>query len=167
MSRTISLSSPAMPYLLGEPALILSQLEGEEAFSTLYTWKVTAKTPANSAIPWQSASNIDIKALLGKEMTIEIELDGNGLGTQRGIGKGVREISGLVQRVRYIGRDANQAMYEIILRPWLHLAELTSDFKIFQQKTVVDIIDEVLADYSYPVEKRLSATYPVLDFQVQ
>lgn len=167
MSRTISLSSPAMPYLLGEPALILSQLEGEEAFSTLYTWKVTAKTPANSAIPWQSASNIDIKALLGKEMTIEIELDGNGLGTQRGIGKGVREISGLVQRVRYIGRDVNQAMYEIILRPWLHLAELTSDFKIFQQKTVVDIIDEVLADYSYPVEKRLSATYPVLDFQVQ
>ncbi|PVZ81823.1 type VI secretion system tip protein VgrG, partial [Serratia sp. S1B] len=167
MSRTISLSSPAMPYLLGEPALVLSKLEGEESFSTLYAWTITVKTPANPAISWQSASNIDIKALLGKEMTIELELDGNGLDEVTYVGKGVREISGLVQKARYIGRDANQAMYEIVLRPWLHLAELTSDFKIFQQKSVVDIIDEVLADYSYPVEKRLSASYPTLDFQVQ
>ncbi|MDY1035621.1 type VI secretion system Vgr family protein [Lelliottia sp. CFBP8978] len=156
-----------MPYLLGEPALVLSKLEGEEAFSTLYTWTITARTPANPAIPWQSASNIDIKALLGKEMTIQIELDGNGLDGTRYVGKGIREISGLVQKARYVGRDSNQALYEIILRPWLHLAELTSDFKIYQQKTVVDIIDEVLGDYPYPVEKRLSATYPILDFQVQ
>ncbi|WP_449567306.1 type VI secretion system Vgr family protein, partial [Lelliottia nimipressuralis] len=167
MSRTISLSSPAIPYLLGEPALVLSKLDGEEAFSTLYTWSITAKTPANPAISWQSASNIDIKALLGKEMTIEIELDGNGLDEVSYVGKGTREISGVVQKARYIGRDANQAMYEIILRPWLHITELTSDFKIFQQKNVVDILDEVLGEYHYPVEKRLSANYPKLDFQVQ
>lgn len=35
-----------MPYLLGEPALVLSKLEGEEAFSTLYSYTITAKTPA-------------------------------------------------------------------------------------------------------------------------
>ena len=156
-----------MPLLLGEPALVISKIEGEEALSTIYSYLITAKTPANPAIPWQAASNVDLKALIGKEMTIEIEIDGNGLGNIVGIGRGVREISGIVQRARYIGRDSNQAMYEIQIRPWLHLAELTTDYKIFQQKSVVDIIDEVLGDYNFPFEKRLSASYPLLDFQVQ
>lgn len=167
MSRTIELSSPAMPLLLGEPALLISKLAGEEAISSLYLYLVTAKTPANSLIPWQAASNVDLKALIGKEMTVEIELDGNGLGDVIGLGKDVREISGLVQKARYIGRDGNQALYEICLRPWLHLAELTADYKIFQQKSVVDIIDEILSDYNFTYEKRLAGSYPLLDFQVQ
>ncbi len=167
MSRTIKLSSPAMPQLLGEQALVISKLDGEEALSSLYTYVITAKTPANPLIPWQAASNVDLKSLIGKEMTVEIELDGNGLGALIGIGQGVREISGMVQKARYIGRDANQALYEIVIRPWLHLAELTTDFKIFQQKTVVNIIDDVLGDYNFPYEKRLSGSYPQLDFQVQ
>ncbi|MFZ4835570.1 type VI secretion system Vgr family protein, partial [Rouxiella sp. Mn2063] len=167
MSRTISLSSSAMPILLGEPALILSDLDGEESFSSLYTYALTVKTPANPAIPWQSASNVDLKALIGKEMTVTLELDGNGLGNLINLGKGHREISGLVQRARYLGRDANQAIFELIIRPWLYLTDLTSDFKIFQQKNVVDIIDEVLSEYNFPFEKRLSASYPIMDFQVQ
>lgn len=76
-----------MPYLLGEPALVLSKLEGEEAFSTLYSYTITAKTPANPSIPWQTASNVDLKALIGKEMTIEMELDGNGLDYVKGVVK--------------------------------------------------------------------------------
>lgn len=166
-SRTITLSSPAMPQLLGEPALVLTTLEGEEAFSTLYTYTLTVKTPSNTLIPWQSASNVDIKAMIGKEMTVTIELDGNGLTEIMGTGKGTREISGLVQQARFVGRDANQAIFEIIIRPWLYLTELTSDFKIFQQKNTVEIIEEVLSEYNFPVEKRLTATYPSLDFQVQ
>lgn len=77
MSRTTQLLSPAMPYLAGEPALVLSKLTGEEALSTLYTYTLTAKTPANAAISWQAASNIDFKALVGKEMTVAMEIDGN------------------------------------------------------------------------------------------
>ncbi len=167
MARTITLSSSAMPLLLGETALVLTKLEGKESFSSLYTYKLTAKTPASDLIPWQSAANVDIKALIGKEMTVSIELDGNGLDELMGIGAGSREISGLVQRARFLGRDANQAIFEIILRPWLYLTELTSDFKIFQQKTVVEIIDEVLEEYNFPLEKRLTGSYPQLDFQVQ
>ena len=167
MSRTITLSSAAMPVLLGEPALVLTKLEGTEAFSLLYSYTLTVKTPANVLIPWQSASNVDIKALIGKEMTVSIELDGNGLESLLNVGGGTREISGLVQQARFLGRDANQAIFEIIIRPWLYLTELTTDFKIFQQKTVEEIIDEVLADYNFPVEKRLTGSYPSLDFQVQ
>ncbi|MCT6588466.1 type VI secretion system tip protein VgrG [Pantoea dispersa] len=167
MSRTITLSSPAMPMLLGEPALILNRIEGEEAFSTLYSYTLLVKTPANPLIPWQSASNVDIKALIGKEMTVSIELDGNGLRNSSGVGRGRRELSGLVEKARYKGRDANQALFEIVIRPWLWLTTLTTDFKIFQQKNVVEIIEDVLADYAFSFEKRLTARYPTLDYQVQ
>ncbi|OBU10726.1 type IV secretion protein Rhs [Morganella psychrotolerans] len=156
-----------MPNLLGEPGLAISTFEGEEALSTLYQYKVVAKTPANPNIPWQTAANLDLKKFIGQQMTVTIELDGNGLEIERGAGKGHREISGLVERARFVGRDENQAMYEFIVRPWLNLATLTSDYKIYQQKSVVDIIDEVLSTYHFPIEKRLSAMYPPLDFQVQ
>lgn len=56
------------------------------------------------------------------------------LGDIFAIGKDTREISGIVQRARYIGRDSNQALYEIVIRPWLHLAELTTDFKYSRKK---------------------------------
>ncbi|WP_421508157.1 type VI secretion system tip protein TssI/VgrG [Erwinia rhapontici] len=156
-----------MPLLLGEPALVPSTLKGEESLSTLYSYTIMTKTAANPLIPWQSASNIEIKDLIGKEMTIEIELDGSGLDAVTGVGKGIREISGLVQQARFLGRDANQAKHEFVIRPWLYLTDLTADYKIFQNKNVVDIIDEVLSDYNFPLDKRLSGSYPQLDFQVQ
>ncbi|EMD0829138.1 type VI secretion system tip protein VgrG [Morganella morganii] len=156
-----------MPELAGEPGLAISTLEGEEALSALYQYKVVAKTPANPAIPWQVAANLDLKKFIGQQMTVIIELDGNGLEVGRGSGKGHREVTGLVERARFVGRDENQAMYEFIIRPWLNLTTLTSDYKIFQQKSVVDIIDEVLSSFHFPIEKRLSAMYPPLDYQVQ
>jgi len=86
MSRTINLYSAAMPLLLGEPALVPSTLKGEESLSTLYSYTIMTKTAANPLIPWQSASNIEIKDLIGKEMTIEIALDGSGLDAVTGVG---------------------------------------------------------------------------------
>ncbi|EHY1227402.1 type VI secretion system tip protein VgrG, partial [Salmonella enterica subsp. enterica] len=53
------------------------------------------------------------------------------------------------------------------MEPWLKLLTHTSDYKAFQNKTVVDILDEVLAEYPYPVEKRLVESYPVRTWQVQ
>jgi type VI secretion system secreted protein VgrG len=57
--------------------------------------------------------------------------------------------------------------YKLTLRPWLHLATLSSDCKIFQNKSAIDILDELLADYAFPVDKRLIETYPSRDYQTQ
>lgn len=165
MTRTITLESPAMPLLLGEPALVVTRLQGEESLSALYNYTVTATTPDNSNISWQAASAIDIKSLIGKQMTLRIAL--NDWRTDTGTEKAYREITGIVQQVRYLGRRNNCALYQMVLRPWLYLAELTSDFRIFQNKTVTEIIGEILADYDFPHEKRISETYPPLEYQVQ
>lgn len=165
MSRTITLKSAAMPKLLGEAALVMSALEGEEGLSELYRYTLTVKTPDNGNISWQSASNIPIKSMIGKQVTVSLSLsDFRPLAALSGE---VREITGMVQQVRFLGRDGSRAVYQLIIRPWLYLAELTTDFRIFQNKTVIEIIDEVLADYDFPQEKRIAATYPSLDYQVQ
>ncbi|WP_238267423.1 type VI secretion system Vgr family protein, partial [Paraburkholderia terrae] len=57
--------------------------------------------------------------------------------------------------------------YELALRPWIWLADQTSDYRIFQRKTVVEIIEDVFGKYMYSYDLRLSGSYPVLDYQVQ
>jgi type VI secretion system secreted protein VgrG len=82
-------------------------------------------------------------------------------------GSGVREISALITDARHIGVDSRHALYEFTLRPWLHLATLTSDCKVFQDQTPIQVIESVLADYPFASDKRLIETYPVRDYCVQ
>lgn len=165
MQRTISLKSDAMPLLCGEPALVISHLQGGEALSELYHYTLTAMTPDNNAISWQAASNIELKPLIGKQMTVSLQLHENLQRNQTSAP--VREISGVVQQIRFVGRSADQAIYQLVLRPWLYFAELTSDFRIFRDKSVSEIIEKILTEYDFPSEIRLSTVYPSLDFQVQ
>ncbi|MDL2505885.1 phage late control D family protein, partial [Salmonella enterica] len=66
-----------------------------------------------------------------------------------------------------VGHEGRSVTYELRMEPWVKLLTHTSDYKAFQNKTVVDILDEVLAEYPYPVEKRLVESYPVRTWQVQ
>ncbi|RYG05932.1 MAG: hypothetical protein EON92_20460, partial [Burkholderiales bacterium] len=56
---------------------------------------------------------------------------------------------------------------EITLRPWLYLATLGTNNRIFQDLTAPEIIDAVLADYPYPVVRRLAGSYPRRDICIQ
>ncbi|WP_323510437.1 contractile injection system protein, VgrG/Pvc8 family, partial [Glaciimonas sp. CA11.2] len=67
---------------------------------------------------------------IGRELTIMIALDGSGgfidsvfadnlLGN---IGAGTREISGLITAASMLRQEGRHALYEVTLRPWLHLA---------------------------------------------
>ena len=90
-----------------------------------------------------TGSNSDLDAFVGLELTCYVELEGQGsfapgivgAGGAANRGAGVREISGLITAARFIGEESRHALYEITLRPWLHLATLTTDCKVFQDKT--------------------------------
>jgi type VI secretion system secreted protein VgrG len=132
-------------------------MSGIESLSVLYSYTILLKTPGDPGIPRQAAANVDYKQMIGKEFTISVELGD--------LSK--REISGLVTTARVVESNDQQSIYAVTIEPWLILATRTSDYKRFQEKTVVEIVDEVLADYNFPVEKRLSVSYPSLDYQVQ
>ncbi|HVL07821.1 MAG TPA: type VI secretion system tip protein TssI/VgrG [Burkholderiaceae bacterium] len=166
-SRTISVSSAAMPSLLAEPALEFKSLDGSEALGELFEYTVRLQTPDSPELTDFLTANVPVKQLIGKEFCIRIELDGKGIGATTRIGAGTREINGLVTSARFVQHENRRGIYEVVLRPWLVLATRTSDYKIFQNKTPLQIVDEVLTDYSFPTEKRVTHHYPQRVFQVQ
>nr|EHW1659886.1 type VI secretion system tip protein VgrG [Escherichia coli] len=103
------------------------------------------------------AANLQLKPMVGKDLCVNIELDGGGK----------RYISGLVTAARVAGHQGRSVVYELRLEPWLKILTHTSDYKAFQNKNVVEILDEVLDEYPWPVEKRLVENYPTRAWQVQ
>ncbi|MFM0138788.1 type VI secretion system Vgr family protein [Caballeronia grimmiae] len=163
--RTLTVSGPALPTLpTGEDALHLVSIEGNEHLSKIYTYTLDLLTPANLPMLSAEAANFDLNEMVGQELTVTVQLDGMGVGN---IGAGTREISGIVSEARFMGQRNHQSHYQVILRPWVHFADQQSNYRIFQAKTVVEIIDEVLSAYMYSWQKRLSAQYPTLEYQVQ
>lgn len=166
--RTVTLTGEGLPELLGRSALTVVRVEGQENLCELFEYRVTLKTPDSLNTAFGPAANLDMPALQGRELTIALELDGRGSGLVGRAGAGKREISGLVTKVEGPVNDGRSLAYTLTLRPWLYLATKTSDLKIFQQKTVVEILHELLADYHFPVEMRLDVRrYPKREYQVQ
>ena len=79
----------------------------------------------------------------------------------------MREINALITEACLWGEEGRHVQYKLTLRPWLHLTTLATDCRIFQNQNVVEIIDALLADYPFPVDKRLIETYPTRDYQTQ
>jgi len=142
MTRRVTIQTP-----LGQ-ALQFRQLRGHEGLSELYALDIDLLSTDKS---------IDAKALLGKSATVVVETDGGGK----------RYIDGLVSRFGLQGQDHSLYSYKLTLRPWLWLATLRSDFRIFQFKTVPDIIQDVLGLYGQPFKLKLSRGYRAWDYCVQ
>ena len=103
--------------------------------------------------------------MAGREINVCIELDGSGL---LSTGSGQRQLNALITQARYLRPEGRHHVYGLTLRPWLWLATLNQTCRIFQDQTVVQVLDAVLANYPFPVDKRLSAdSYAPRDFQVQ
>jgi type VI secretion system secreted protein VgrG len=132
---------------LGEQ-LHFRELRGQENISQLFSLDVEMLSESES---------IDPKALLGKNATIEIETQGGGR----------RFIDGIVTRFGMQGQDHRHYAYKARLSPWLWLATRKSDFRIFQNQTVPDIIEQVLGVYGHPLQKKLTRAYRSWDYCVQ
>src|SRR5690606_30143634 len=81
-----------------------------------------------------------------------------------------RYLNGQVTRCKLIGRASATSRYYIyraVVRPWLWYLTQTTDSKIFQEKSVPDVIREVLADYEFPSEFKLSGSYRTWEYCVQ
>ncbi|RBB31316.1 type VI secretion system tip protein VgrG, partial [Burkholderia reimsis] len=182
-ARTLSISGAALPSygVDGLPVFAPVRLQGTESIGRLEDCRylVTLRTDDAYAFSPSITANLDLDKVVGTEVTVSIQLEGKGhfipgLAGNAGlgnIGAGTREITGLVTAARVAGEDRHSILYELELRPWLYRATLTQDCRIFQDMSVVEITDAVLAKYPYPVDKRLAGafrgTYPKRDVQRQ
>ncbi|ABE29955.1 Rhs element Vgr family protein [Paraburkholderia xenovorans LB400] len=175
--RTLTVSGATLPTLPdGEPALQLRTIAGEETLSTIYEYELSLVTPVDPLLPDSTAANFDLKEMIGGELTVTIQLDGMGTfvpgmagaSGAANFGAGMREISGIVTAASLVSQLNRQYLYRLKMQPWIVLAERRTDYRIFQNKTVVEIIDEVLkSNYLYSYVKRLGGRYSNLVYQVQ
>ncbi len=153
-AHNVTVSGSAVPPQL----LLFAGMNGSEGLGNLFSYTVQLKTPDILNLGYVSpAANLPLQPMVGKDLCVSIELDGGEK----------RYISGLVTAARVVGHESRSVTYELRIEPWLKLLTHTSDYKAFQNKTVVDILDEVLDEYSFPVEKRLVENYPPRAWQVQ
>ena len=141
--RLVKLVTP-----LGE-ALLFNRLEGSDGLSRNGEYRVTVLS-----------RRPDIKGdeLLGKSVSVKVT-------TPRA---GLREFNGLAVGFYQVGQQGRYHQYLIVVRPWTWLLTRTSDCKIFQDKTVRQIIEAVLADHPYAdFEFQLAGQYTPWDYCVQ
>jgi len=165
-SRTITISGPAIPRdSRGEPLLELRAFRGTETISELFEYEVDLVTPS-VGVSDTDAANINLKKMIGKAVCITLQLEGNTTPVPC-VGAGTREISGLVYEARFLRVEERRAFYRVIVRPWLALACGHTDNRVFQRKTVLEIIREVLSAYPFSFKFWEEEVYPTLDFQIQ
>ncbi len=145
-TRDIAIATP-----LGEDVLLFESMTGEDHLSGLFEYQISLLSQ-----DWQ----LDAKKLLGENVTLRLRTyDEN---TPRYFNGFVTSFSQLPESSR------NYARYQITIRPWLWFLTRTSDCRIFQKKTVPDIIKEVFGDHGFiDYEEKLEDTYREWEYLVQ
>jgi type VI secretion system secreted protein VgrG len=142
--RYFSIATP-----LGADKLLLRSFYGEELLSGLFHFSLEMDSEDPS---------LDFTRLVGKAVTITVKLaDG-----------GQRYLNGVVGRFVQAGRDLRFARYRAEVYPWLWLLTLGRDCRIFQQKSVPDIVSQVFSDLGMSDYKNsLVGSYPPREYCVQ
>ncbi|RUV81802.1 type VI secretion system tip protein TssI/VgrG [Mesorhizobium sp.] len=103
-----------------------------------------------------NSPDIDPLKMLGGPVSIEGESDPK------------RWFSGLVSEFRLTRIEDRLAYYEAVIRPWLWFLGNTTDCRIFQNMSVIEIVEEIFSKYSTAkFEKRLQGSYPPREYCVQ
>ncbi|HTV24373.1 MAG TPA: type VI secretion system tip protein VgrG, partial [Polyangiaceae bacterium] len=143
LARVAVVNSP-----LGDK-LVLRSMHGHEELGRAFLYELELVS---------SDPDIDFSAVLGKTMTVGLERpDGT-----------TREFTGHVTEFALAGGAGRNVLYRATLRPWLELLAQKTNCRIFQQKTVPEVIKQVFRDAGFSdFEDRLSETYASLDYLVQ
>jgi type VI secretion system secreted protein VgrG len=148
MARVFTAHTPLAPDML-----MFESLSGHEQLSQLFEFRLAMLSPSQ---------DITAEQLLGRSVTVEVETQGLGR----------RYLNGDVTRFALIAREGRYWRYEAILRPWMWYMTRTSNCRIFQNKTALDIILEVLFypygnASSWSLLNRTTDTYRKWDYCVQ
>jgi len=134
---------------LGETDLLLYRMTGSERLSQLFEYELELLSEKN---------DIDLKSLLGKNMTVKLELpDGKH-----------RSFHGMVARISLFGMMGNLYYYRATLRPKPWLLTRNSNCRILANLSVPDIVKKILAGHGYTdLENKLTSSYEPREYCVQ
>ena len=149
--RLIRIATP-----LGGDELLIKGFRGHEEISRLFQFELSLLSHNHS---------IDFKKVIGGNVTVSILLENGEERFFNGIVASFSQNSGNVQ---VEGSGAVFSQYTATIVPWLWLLTKTADLRIFQNKSSIDIIEQIftekgLSDYT----KKLNGTYHPRTYCVQ
>jgi type VI secretion system secreted protein VgrG len=143
MAKFVTITSP-----VGNDVFELIRLEGCEKFSSLYSFQLTLRYQGKTLQPAD---------IVGKVLTVTLNL----------ASQQKRYFSGIVAR---FGTRLQQGelVYQLELVPQLWRLQFNRNSRIFQQKSVKDILNQILQERGIACNtNKLSGNYPTLEYCVQ
>jgi type VI secretion system secreted protein VgrG len=114
----------------GPDQLLVEQIEGEEGLSHGYRFEITALS---------SDARIDLDEMLGQPALLQML-------TQHSR-RDLRPIHGHITRCERLGSDGSFTRYRLVLEPWTAFLRYRFDSWVWQDATVVEILEELFSDY--------------------
>lgn len=146
MERVVIVHTP-----LGDDRLLFKALQGTEQLSTLYEFTVELLSTDHQ---------LALSPLLGETLTVEIT----------SAGAPSRYLTGVMTQISYLGREEHgerYACYRASIRPALWHLTQNRDCRIWQEKTVAEILCDVLRRHGIPFRNQLSWHYRCWQYCVQ
>jgi type VI secretion system secreted protein VgrG len=123
--RQLAIQTP-----LGEDVLLLTSFSGEEEMGRLFSYHLEMLSGRDS---------IPAAEIVGKRVSFRVELaDGT-----------ARWFNGLVSRFSAGDRELGMRRYQAEVVPWLWFLTRTADCRIFQEKSIPQIIEQIFADHNF------------------
>ena len=143
--REIAIATP-----LGDDVLLLKSISGTEYLGRPFEFQLELASADDQIKP---------QDIVGQNVTIRLNLFGR---------DEVRYFNGYISRfVQAPGAD-RLAGYRATVVPWIWFLSRTADCRLFQQKTVPDIIKQVFRDHGFTdIEDALSGSYRTWEYCVQ
>ncbi|MCO6442081.1 MAG: type VI secretion system tip protein VgrG [Nitrococcus mobilis] len=142
--REISLATP-----LGEDVLGLRRLEASEELGRPFSYDLDLLSPD---------PEIRHQDLLGENVTIRLKRSDGGK----------RFFNGHIARFMLLGYEGQLAHYRATMVPWLWFLGRTSDCRIFQEKSIPQIVASVFREHGFTdFEEPLTESYEPLDYVVR
>jgi type VI secretion system secreted protein VgrG len=144
MSRVIEIITP-----LEKDLLLFHTMHGTEEMSRLFAYELVLLSK-NGEVPFDD--------VVGKSMTVALER----------ADEGVRYFNGICSRFSQGGRQGGFHVYRATLRPWLWVLTRTTNCRIFQEKSVPDVLKEIFSFHSISdVKFELTDSYSAWEYCVQ
>jgi type VI secretion system secreted protein VgrG len=148
--RTLGIATP-----LGLDKLLLVAMHGTETLGRLFEFELEL---ASEGAP------VDYTKILGQNVTVRLALRGGGS----------RYFNGFISRFAFVGVDESQKdhrrihFYRATMVPWTWYLTRTADCRIFQDKTVPQIIEQIFRDKGFTdFSKELQGSYRTWEYCVQ
>jgi type VI secretion system secreted protein VgrG len=142
----ISVDSP----ISGPEAFVFERLHAHEELGRPYLYNLHVLS---------SSRSISLSSLLGMVVSVHVE-------TAPGV---ERHFGGHVTRAVALGGEGRSARYRLELRPWLSMLQHRAICRIWQEKTVLDVLKDVAskAGFSFLVSEHIVKSSRKFDYLVQ